>query len=276
MTGRGLGIFELLRDRRRKHGLYDSAAYWDKKARAYEGLARSNWPSNTYNERVHARQIGLIDELLGDVTGLAIADVGAGTGRMSLHLARRGGRVHGFDFSSLALEVARREAASAGLSIPFTEHNVLEAPDAAHREAFDVALTVGCLALACRDLDSLERTLGHLASLVRPGGRLLLIEPIHAGWLLARILRARVDDWCERARRQGLALVERRGVMFVPTRYVLAFRDLPPLLTRPVFGAGERLLDTARALGVGPRLEPLADYKALLFCRETRQVPPGP
>jgi len=274
VTGRGLGLLELLRDRRRKRGLYDSPAYWDKKARAYQGLARSNWPSNAYNEHVHARQVALLEELLGPVAGLRVADVGAGTGRMSLLLARRGARVHGFDFSPLALEVARRDAAGAGLDVTFSEHDVSRAPDPALVGAFDVALTVGCLALACRDLDELERTLGHVASLVRAGGRVLLIEPVHAGRLLARILRASVDDWCERARRQGLQLVARRGVMFVPARYLLAFRDLPPLLTTPLFRAGEQVLDRAHAAGFGRALEPLADYKARLFCREARAAPP--
>ncbi|MBN2192226.1 MAG: class I SAM-dependent methyltransferase [Polyangiaceae bacterium] len=270
MTGHGLGLRELLRDRRRKLGLYDTAAYWDKKARAYSGLAVSNWPSNAYNVHVHARQTALIDELLGDVGGLAVADLGAGTGRMSLHLARRGARVHGFDFSSRSLEVARRDAAAADLDLPFTEHDVLRDPDPALVGTFDVAMTVGCLALACRDLEALEDALGRVASLVRVGGRVLLIEPVHGTWLLARILRASVDAWCERAERQGLALIERRGVMFVPARYLLAFRDLPQVITTPVFSAGERILDGARAIGRGRPLEALADYKALLFCREAR------
>lgn len=270
MTGRGLGLLELLRDRGQKQGLYDSPAYWDKKARAYEGLARSNWPSNAYNEQVHARQIALIDELLGPVEGLRVADVGAGTGRMSLHLARRGAMVHGFDFSPLALEVARRDAMAAGLDIAFSEHDVAQAPDPARVGTFDVALTVGCLALACRNLDELERTLGHVAALVREGGRVLLIEPVHGGRLLARILRASADDWCDRAERQGLTLLERRGVMFVPARYLLAFRDLPLGVTVPLFGAGERVLETARATGLGRSLEPLADYKVLLFRRQAR------
>lgn len=276
MTGRGLGLLELWRDRTRKQGLYDSPAYWDKKARAYEGLARSNWPSNAYNEHVHARQIALIDELLGPVEGLHVADVGAGTGRMSLYLARRGARVHGFDFSPLALEVARRDAAAAGLRVAFSEHDVSRAPDPAHAGTFDVALTVGCLALACRDLDELERTLGHLATLVREGGRVLLIEPVHAGRLLARILRASPDVWCDRARRQGLALLARRGVMFVPARYLLAFRDLPAAVTDPTFRAGERVLDAARAVGLDRSLEPLADYKALLFRRDARATDARP
>ena len=44
-------------DRLTKQGLYDSPAYWDMKAEAYQGLARSNWPSNTYNRHWDERQM---------------------------------------------------------------------------------------------------------------------------------------------------------------------------------------------------------------------------
>lgn len=265
MSGPGFGLLELIRDRGRKHGLYDTAAYWDKKARAYSGLARSNWPSNAYNALVHSRQVSVIDDLLGDVTGLHVADVGAGTGRISLHLARRGAKVHGFDFSPLTLAVARADADAAGLDVGFTEHDLRHPFPTEQRGAFDVAVVVGCLALSCHDLIELEHALGRIASLVRPGGRVLLLEPIHRHRLLVRILRASVDEWCDRARRWGLALERRRGLMFVPSRYLLAFVDLPSLLTRPTFAVGERALDAGEDLGLGAKLEPLADYKVLLF-----------
>jgi hypothetical protein len=48
---------------------------------------------------------------------------------------------------------------------------------------------------------------------------------------------------------------------FVPVRLIFSVRDLPRSLVSLVFGAGERLLDTA------PWLAPLADYKLLLFTR---------
>ena len=45
----GRSLVQMVRDRLSKRGLYDSPSYWDMKAQVYEGLARSNWPSNTFN-----------------------------------------------------------------------------------------------------------------------------------------------------------------------------------------------------------------------------------
>jgi hypothetical protein len=52
---------------------------------------------------------------------------------------------------------------------------------------------------------------------------------------------------------------------FVPARLLLAFRDWPEACVAPLFRGGERLLDAA------PVLEPLSDYKWLLFRREPRR-----
>jgi malonyl-CoA O-methyltransferase len=49
---------------------------------------------------------------LGDVTGLAILDVGCGTGRHAVRLANAGARVTGLDFSNGMLEKARAKAGS--------------------------------------------------------------------------------------------------------------------------------------------------------------------
>ena len=49
----------------------------------------------------------LFDRLLGDVRGLSILDVGCGTGRHAIRLARAGAVVHGVDFSAGMLQQAR-------------------------------------------------------------------------------------------------------------------------------------------------------------------------
>src|SRR5271169_1351305 len=48
-----------------------------------------------------------VDRLLGDVRGLAVADIGCGTGRHALRLAAAGAAVHALDFSEGMLECAR-------------------------------------------------------------------------------------------------------------------------------------------------------------------------
>jgi 2-polyprenyl-3-methyl-5-hydroxy-6-metoxy-1,4-benzoquinol methylase len=264
----GRTLRQLVSDRWSKQGLYNSPEYWNMKAERYSGLARSNWPSNTYNEQLHARQMDIVDRLLGEVRGLALAEVGCGTGRASLHLARRGANVFGFDFSEQALAVARADADAAGVSARFEVANVLSTPAAAHRHEFDVVLSLGCLTLACTDAADFERALDNLLSLLRPGGRLLFVEPMHASRLLRRILRMTAVEWTERCRARNLEVLDRGGLLFVPTRFVLAFRDLPEAVVAPLFRAGEHVL------ALSPRLERLADYKWLLLAAPT--APAGP
>jgi len=67
---------------------------------------------------------------LPEVTGRAVLDVGTGTGRGALALARRGARVTGVDASAQMLDIARRRAIEARLSIDWREGD-------AHRLAFD-------------------------------------------------------------------------------------------------------------------------------------------
>ncbi len=116
--------------------------------------------------------------------------------------------------------------------------------------------------MACSDAEVFDRALSHLVSLVRPGGRLFFLEPIHRSRLLRRILRMSPSDWIRRCEAHGLVLVDRGRMGFVPARLVFAFRDWPDACVRPLFRGGEWLLDAA------PLLDPLADYKCLLFRRQ--------
>jgi 2-polyprenyl-3-methyl-5-hydroxy-6-metoxy-1,4-benzoquinol methylase len=257
MAGRTFA--QMLRDRLSKRGWYDTPAYWDMKAETYSGLARSNWPSNTFNRHWDARQMELIDEVLGDVSGLEVADIACGTGRASRHLARRGARVTGLDFAERALEAARRETEAEGLAVSYRAYDALSLPPPEFVGRFDVGLTISCLAMACADERTFDRALGHVASLVKSGGLFLFLEPIHTSRLLKRILRMSVEDWIEHARAHGLTLVTTKVMGFVPVRLVLAFRDWPDAVVEPAFWVGEKLLEQSSFL------EPLSDYKCLLF-----------
>src|SRR5258706_8862540 len=173
----GRALAQMLRDRLTKQGLYDTPSYWDMKAESYEGLARSNWPSNTYNRHWDERQMSILDNVLGDVHGLEVADVACGTGRASRHLARRGARVTGLDFAPRALEAARAEASQAGLDIDFRMYDALQPLPSELVERFDLGVTISCLAMACREADIFDQALGHLVAMIRPGGRFFFLEP---------------------------------------------------------------------------------------------------
>jgi len=258
----GRSFVQMVRDRLTKQGLYDTPSYWDMKAEVYDGLARSNWPSNTFNRFWDERQMAILSRVLGDVRGFDVVDVACGTGRACRHLARAGARVTGLDFAPHALDAARAETLAEGLSVDYRLYDALSPPTPELREAFDIGVTISCLAMACRKVSDFDRALGHLVSLIRPGGRFFFLEPIHESRLLRRILKMSVREWIERSHAHGLTLVDRGRMGFVPVRFVFAFRDWPAAYVEPFFRGGERLLDAS------PWLEPLSDYKWLLFRRD--------
>lgn len=259
------GIRQLFRERRTRGAIYGASSYWDSRASARTGMARSLWPSNVYNAVWDERQRALLERVLGDVTGRKVLDVGSGTGRMVRWLAEhRGARqVVGVDFSQATVDAARLEASalvSSGI-VRFEQGDVVGGLDKLGVGAFDDAIVLGCFSVACADRAALERALVNVGRVVRKGGRVLLLEPIHRSPLLRRVLDLGIEEWVAAANAAGLSLTRADRMGFVPVRLVFSVRDLPMPLVRAAFGGGERLLDRA------PWLAPLSDYKLLLFTR---------
>ncbi len=259
------GVWQLFKERRVRDTLYGVSAYWDHRASARRGMARSLWPSNSFNAMWDERQRVLITRALGDVTGRRIVDVGCGTGRVTRWLAeqQRPRQVVGVDFSAATVEAARHESSALVASgiVRFEQGDVVAGLDALGVGAFDDAIVLGCLSVACRNKESLERAIANVARLVRRGGRVLLLEPIHRSPLLRRILDLGLEEWIACANTAALSLEHADRMGFVPVRLIFSVRDMPRPLVAPVFGAGERLLDRA------PWLAPLSDYKLLRFSK---------
>jgi SAM-dependent methyltransferase len=263
------GFFQLLKERRTRDALYHDANYWDARASARGGLARSIWPSNVYNEYWDARQRELLVRTLepSGVRDRRVVDVGCGTGRMTRFFASFPGggakEVVGVDFSPSTVESARQETKASATEnadrARFVVGDVVAGLDELGVGTFDDAIVLGCLSVACRDLPSLERAMNNVARLVHQGGRVLILEPIHRSPLLRRVLDLGLEDWIGVANRAGLALTKGDRMGFFPVRLVFSVRDLPRAVVGPIFRAGERLLDAA------PYLAPLSDYKLLLF-----------
>jgi demethylmenaquinone methyltransferase / 2-methoxy-6-polyprenyl-1,4-benzoquinol methylase len=98
--------------------------------------------------------------------GDRVLDACCGTGDLAVAAKAAGGSVTGLDFSGRMLERARRKSGE----IEWVQGDVLALPfgDA----AFDAA-TVG---FGVRNLDDLERGLAELRRVLRPGGRLAILE----------------------------------------------------------------------------------------------------
>jgi SAM-dependent methyltransferase len=262
---RGAGatsIWQLFKERKTRDALYHAADYWDARASARDGLARSIWPSNVFNEYWDLRQRELIIRTLGDVRGRRVADVGCGTGRMTRFFAAAGAReVVGVDFSPSTVISAREESqrVAPDAKVEFAVGDVVAGLDQLGVGSFDDAVVLGCFSVACRDLGSLEKAMKNVARIVRPGGRVLIMEPIHRSPLLRRVLPLGLEDWISAANRAGLMLSGADRMGFAPVRLVMSVRDLPRAVVGTAFRAGEWLLDRA------PYLAPLSDYKLLLF-----------
>jgi len=106
--------------------------------------------------------------------GDGVLDVCCGTGDLAFELARRvspGGNVVGCDFSEQMLDLAREKAARRGIeAVRFEWADALRLPYGEGR--FD-AVTVG---FGVRNFADRDRGLGEMARVLKPGGRLVILE----------------------------------------------------------------------------------------------------
>lgn len=113
-----------------------------------------------------------VDEL-GDVGGLDLLHLQCHLGTDTLSWATRGANVVGLDFSAPAIDAARRLNDRLGYGAEFVHADVYDAADALAGRSFDVVYTgLGAL----NWLDDLDRWAEVACSLVRPGGRLFVVE----------------------------------------------------------------------------------------------------
>jgi demethylmenaquinone methyltransferase/2-methoxy-6-polyprenyl-1,4-benzoquinol methylase len=122
---------------------------------------------------LHQRWRERAADLAGLGPGQRALDVATGTGDLALALARRvgpGGEIVGVDFSERMLELARAKAAPEDAAVRFQSANALELPFAAGE--FDAA-TVG---FGARNFADLPRGVAEMARVVKPGGRVVILE----------------------------------------------------------------------------------------------------
>ena len=110
--------------------------------------------------------------------GGRILDVACGTGDLSLTLSGTGkAEIVGLDFCRPMLDIAAAKSSRRGANIPFLEADALALPF--QDRSFDAAT----IAFGLRNLASVESGLGELLRVLRPGGRVAVLEfskPRHA------------------------------------------------------------------------------------------------
>lgn len=110
--------------------------------------------------------------LSGVQPGDRALDVCCGTGDITIRLAHQGAKVVGLDFSEPMLQIARQRAAHfpRATSVKFIQGNALELPF--DNDSFS-AVTVG---YGLRNLSDWESGLREMVRVVRPGGRVLVLD----------------------------------------------------------------------------------------------------
>jgi SAM-dependent methyltransferase len=109
-------------------------------------------------------------DVLGDVAGLDVLDLGCGVAFFSAWLARRGARVVGLDVTPAQLATARRMQAESGLEFPLVEASAEAVPlgDA----SFDLVLSEYGASIWCEP----SAWIPEAARVLRPGGRLVFMR----------------------------------------------------------------------------------------------------
>jgi demethylmenaquinone methyltransferase/2-methoxy-6-polyprenyl-1,4-benzoquinol methylase len=105
--------------------------------------------------------------------GDSALDVCCGTGDLAFELARRvgpDGRVVGCDFSERMLELARDKGSDTAAAVEFEWADALQLP---YEDGTFDAVTVG---FGVRNLAELEVGLAEMARVLRPGGRVAILE----------------------------------------------------------------------------------------------------
>ena len=115
-----------------------------------------------------------------DLSGKRLLDFGCGTGQTSTQLAALGAFVVGIDISPELIELARRRAELDGVAdqVQFQNVDLLKAPP----DSFDLVLCSAVL----HHVD-FRVVLPILRSCLKPGGKIVIGEPIAASVLLRRI-----------------------------------------------------------------------------------------
>lgn len=198
--------------------------------------AYASWRATTLGAITEGVEQRLILDLMANLAGRRVLDVGCGDGALVRAAVARGAEATGIDPDPAMLTAARSHAVNAGVRATFLEGRIesLPFPDS----SFDVVVAVTVLCFV-RDAAGAVR---ELARVLRPGGRLVIGELGRwnlwaatrriRGWLGSRTWKAArfrtAAELCALADQAGLSVTQIRGAVYYPPVGLVA-RALAPI-----------------------------------------------
>jgi SAM-dependent methyltransferase len=150
--------------------LEQNVANWTRSNAEYTDAAAARaWAQEEITWGVFGATESQLD-LLGDVSGLDIVELGCGTAYFSAWLARRGARVVGVDPTPAQLETARRMQRETGIEFPLVQAAGENVPLA--DSSFDLVHSEYGASIWADPY----RWIPEAARLLRPGGRLIFVR----------------------------------------------------------------------------------------------------
>lgn len=154
----------------------DYQAIYNEQASQYELLvSREDYQGNIFRAL----------EQIAPLSGLDVVEFGAGTGRLTCLLAPAARSIHAFDHSAHMLAVAKDKLTLSGLKnwhLAISDHRHMPLRDS----VADLAISGWSICYMVVDhpdtwYAELDRALNEMRRLVKPGGRLILLETLGTG-----------------------------------------------------------------------------------------------
>ena len=199
-----------------KENLYVPEIFWDERALKHGDLGDGYFNSDfqNYEDKIRMKKAF---EIIGDISGLRILDVGCGSGRWSIQMAKLGANVTALDISREMIKLAKERAAKSNINNIIFSNEKLE--DLNYFNCFDLIIGVTVFQHVT-DERRLNLAVANAIKGLKKGGKIIIIEsaPIKLG---KRVFSENGTSIMKlRPRTEWIALFERNGVKFYQSREI--------------------------------------------------------
>jgi ArsR family transcriptional regulator len=183
---------------------------------------------------------GLAEALLRLMPPLVVADLGTGEGRFALLLAQRAARVIAVDNSAKMIEIGREQAQRNGIdNVEFRLGDLEQVP------IDDGAVDLVFFSQSLHHALHPERAIEEAARILRPGGRIVVLDLVQHRFEEARELYA--DEWLGFSETELEAMLAKAGFGNVQTSVVHKEQETPYFQTLLAIGDKLSQLPAERA-----------------------------